>query len=461
MNETDNNEDFLQMIGRVKKMTRMIAEEEIGNNPLEEGSRKKEADLKQLNYDMFSHIKNVIDSFTILDDADLKEIHLDEENTSDEYIAGAVKEKLTSLGDIQVFYILAAQIIYLFDSGKNEICPENEYRLLYLKVRSKHSNDNRFNDVFYVNCRDDFYILTDHISDMTLLRYLDIFWQDFTDEFRHENGNLNLQDEMSERLFRLQNELRSKGDNKSIQELINDDINRGRIFFKTTFNNGAITFLDFLGWKGIWQTNKNALNEVHELIEFTTEKANKLTDEILTDKSYSGLTTVLSISDTIAIFTPKIEELGLTIPHILNLHANLSNLILTKSTEKFYPVRGAISYGRYSIQKNLMIGPGIDECTDCHESCDWIGVHFTPRAELILRSQDIRSTYIMEYENIPVKPNYPKPEYCIRWSVPEEKFMMLIDNVKIMSSGISGKYLNTYNFLCYESQHNMKSEKIS
>ncbi len=42
---------------------------------------------------------------------------------------------------------------------------------------------------------------------------------------------------------------------------------------------GAVTFLDVLGWKGIWHENERAIELLHGLIADTREKAKIITDE--------------------------------------------------------------------------------------------------------------------------------------------------------------------------------------
>lgn len=72
---------------------------------------------------------------------------------------------------------------------------------------------------------------------------------------------------------------------------------------------------------------------------------------ILDDTNISKL---ISISDTIAIFTPK--SYNRSEVEIIDIHATISKYILEKSCENGYPIRGAICYGKYNIKHNVMVG---------------------------------------------------------------------------------------------------------
>lgn len=69
--------------------------------------------------------------------------------------------------------------------------------------------------------------------------------------------------------------------------------------------------------------------------------------------------------------------------------------------EQELPLRGAISYGQYSIKDNIMLGYVVDEAASWHESTDWIGVILTPSAQMITRDKELKS--ITTYDKIPFK----------------------------------------------------------
>ena len=42
------------------------------------------------------------------------------------------------------------------------------------------------------------------------------------------------------------------------------------------FNKGIVTFLDVLGWKGLWQSNKEAVTHLRDIVSFTRKRAKEL-----------------------------------------------------------------------------------------------------------------------------------------------------------------------------------------
>lgn len=138
---------------------------------------------------------------------------------------------------------------------------------------------------------------------------------------------------------------------------------------------GAVTFLDVLGWKGIWQREDNPIQILDGLREKLQENANTYGRG-----SNIGQTNVLSISDTIVLLTDVPETDN---PRdALNLHGRLSAETLFSSLEQGIPLRGATGYGEFSVNanNNIFVGKAIDETASWYEQADWIGVFMTPSA---------------------------------------------------------------------------------
>ena len=154
---------------------------------------------------------------------------------------------------------------------------------------------------------------------------------------------------------------------------------------------------------------------------------------------------LISISDTIAIFTPHID--GTDVKKLIEMHACLARFILEETACAQYPIRGAITYGEYNIKGNIMIGPGIDECASWHEKTDWIGVILSPSTQFQLPNT-YKSKNITPYDKIPFK-NKVSLKYCITWNLSDQKFNILTQKTKSMVPEISTKYLNTRDFLNY------------
>ena len=138
---------------------------------------------------------------------------------------------------------------------------------------------------------------------------------------------------------------------------------------------GAVAFLDVLGWKGIWQENKMAIESLHSLIIETRKKADTITREYSDQydelRGKEKITSVLSISDTITIFTSAPPIVA------IEIQARICSWLLEYAISQSIPLRGAISYGEYSIKDNIMLGYAVDEAASWHETTDWIGVVIT------------------------------------------------------------------------------------
>lgn len=212
---------------------------------------------------------------------------------------------------------------------------------------------------------------------------------------------------------------------------------------KVITDNGAVCFLDVLGWKGIWQQNSAAIESLHSLIIETTKKAEEISLEYSEEKEFRGkdvVTKVISISDTIAMFTsgtPKVT---------IEIQARICAWLIDYAFMQEIPLRGAISYGEYAIKENIMLGYAVDEAASWHELTDWIGVVLTPSAFFKVKGEEIQS--ICEYSNIPFKKSEKNLTLCVDWSLQDNTDSMRI----IYKKGphipqIAPKYLNTLAFL--------------
>ncbi|PEQ97743.1 MULTISPECIES: hypothetical protein [Bacillus cereus group] len=204
---------------------------------------------------------------------------------------------------------------------------------------------------------------------------------------------------------------------------------------------GAVSFLDVLGWKGIWKDDPNSIEKLQGLINEVRKKADEITTALteVNPRLRGVATEVLSISDTIVLFTPTDARTALTI------HAKICSYIIPESIKNKIPIRGATSYGRYTKDGNIMIGPAIDEAASWHESTNWIGVILAPSGQFELRNEYPGEW--TEYKKIPFKSKLSGLERCIYWEMEEDE---AIDQFKLMSPfvpGIAEKYLNTYEFM--------------
>ncbi len=132
---------------------------------------------------------------------------------------------------------------------------------------------------------------------------------------------------------------------------------------------GTVTFLDVLGWKGIWlrRDSQDVVTQLRKLVE-TAHKVVRGADE----------TTVLSISDTIVLLTPGDPGRG------LKLHGEVVVELICESILVGLPLRGATACGAFFTEKpSILVGAAIDEAASWHEATDWIGVIQTPSAFMV------------------------------------------------------------------------------
>lgn len=229
------------------------------------------------------------------------------------------------------------------------------------------------------------------------------------------------------------------------------------------FKKGAVTFLDVLGWKGIWRDSQargeqNALDKLSMLIDAIDNKAKAIAKtkdnpEFITkepkEKNDRGKTfevKTLSISDTIVILTPGPAA------EVIDIHCEVCSWALNKALNMGLPLRGAISYGVYDNKNNIMIGPAVDEAASWHESTDWIGVVLTPSVVYELKNKKPQN--VKKYDRIPYKSSAKGPDWCVKWNYKDDKGLNKTNDIYALFStksphmqDVAPKYLNTLEFL--------------
>lgn len=422
--------DELPEVGKIKSAMSKIANKgEALGAPLYDTDSKLADEIGNLCFAMFSLCKKALKSFTVLGNKELRKVRIDddEEGLSEE--AGFLLQGVIRENPLEVFSELVAQS-YLIKKPKTITVTD---RLYCANVFSRYSCETH--PVFFVEKDSKLFLFDKEITDITIKDYLQDYYFGGC-EIHLETVNTTLSDS-TKNFVEKQKFLHSFFES---QDGANQKCQNEYGFMK-----GAITFLDFLAWKGLWQGNQRneALKEVSELIDNFKTKLNDLSKELFPMAKNIDLSTLLSISDTIAIFTPKTSSI--TVTELLTLHADLSRHILESCVAKKYPIRGAVAYGDYSIVNNIMIGPGIDECASWHETGNWIGVHFSPTAQ-ILWNEDGKSRNVITGYKIPLK-NGLEAKYCIYWNVDKSDFDALALSTRALLPEISGKYTNTYKFL--------------
>lgn len=238
---------------------------------------------------------------------------------------------------------------------------------------------------------------------------------------------------------------------------------------------GAITFLDFLGWKGIWMNDYKNQVQSHKSEIFNCTSLQTLAKLIQTiEEIYQNENkeiTFISISDTIVLFLPCNNNDNDNY-NALKCHANVCNKILDLSAETGFALRGAITIGDYSHFKNIIVGPGVDECASWYEKANWLGVIFAPSAQFVIDEQrrkkqnghDVQNNKsphkvtsgdliswndekIVAYRQIPLKNGFHGIEYCVDWGNASSILNNVLKNTISLSCEIAIKYINTNKYL--------------
>lgn len=251
---------------------------------------------------------------------------------------------------------------------------------------------------------------------------------------------------------------------------------------------GVVSFLDILGWKGIWERKREAepLEKLKSLLD-DIKLATAIIHEKYLKNTFMKEQKILNISDTIAIFSEidmgsRIEkdfdtELkriawdtwwdktrdktldGTKIDLTLLTHAVILSSSISSSIKLHIPVRGVTCVGNYILDENQFLGPAIDEAAEWFDKCDWIGVNLTPSALFsingeIFNDSNARGTWV-QYP-VPSKKGPKWESFCVNWpffwypneSLPQRRKLLkqAFKDMGPIGPDIVGKFTNTLKF---------------
>jgi len=167
---------------------------------------------------------------------------------------------------------------------------------------------------------------------------------------------------------------------------------------------GVVTFLDVLGWKGVYDRQANAVDTLRRLVDGVRRHAKQMRGRINSDID------IQSISDTIAIFTACSKN---EISAAIEIHGELCQRLIPASIRAALPMRGATAYGNFEISQNIFVGKAVDEAASWHEQGNWIGVNLTPSAEFVFSRNNIKSAWISYAA--PIKVSVKWEPHCVNW----------------------------------------------
>jgi hypothetical protein len=187
--------------------------------------------------------------------------------------------------------------------------------------------------------------------------------------------------------------------------------------------NGAIAIIDILGYKdklykcSIEDIKQNTIDKLIRIIESANTIVNH--DRVRFNKfSNNNLihTTVIDylfFADSLLLYIECDDASFINQPeNSINSLCYATSLILGKAFENYIPLRGAISYGEFYIQKDpvIIIGKPIYSITQLERSQDWAGVVLSDD----LKNFDLPDPFITTYP-VPFKDNSNKEMRVINW----------------------------------------------
>ncbi len=213
---------------------------------------------------------------------------------------------------------------------------------------------------------------------------------------------------------------------------------------ETSRQSGVVTFLDVLGWKGVYDRQVNAVQGLKLLVEGVGNKAEEMRGRI------NSQVIIKSISDTIAIFTVCDDS---EVCKAIEIHGELCQWLIPESIRSGLPMRGATAYGDFEISDNIFVGKAVDEAASWHEQGNWIGVNLSPSADFIF-SQGTSSTSVWVKYLAPIKAAMKWNPHCVNWLTSWTEIEREKKNVrdKFRSMGpivpeVAPKFINTLLFI--------------
>lgn len=215
---------------------------------------------------------------------------------------------------------------------------------------------------------------------------------------------------------------------------------------------GSVTFIDVLGWKGIWRRGNPGQTVVFLELLFDTivDSSNRLFENHFPGKNPTDYLVIVGISDTIALMTKNIGNPLLE----MSLQASVLKLALEAGVCNGLPLRGATTYGHYRIgnRENILVGEAIDDAATWHEETNWCGVVLTPHAKGKYCKHELPIGWI-DYDKVPFKtgdiqwPCLDWRQWQLKGKTPEKAIADLIDQSDTLLPTVLNKYQNTLSFL--------------
>jgi hypothetical protein len=233
------------------------------------------------------------------------------------------------------------------------------------------------------------------------------------------------------------------------------------------FTNGAIAFIDILGFKGIWNRRdpKGMIDileaELKNVKSDYEERRNQSLQSIKTDTLEGALTVSMTkgitfhssiLSDTFVIGTKSnIPFIALT-----DVGFSISRLMLRLLQNDLF-IRGAISYGPYynNDDNTVFIGEAVDDVAQWFDKLNMIGVMATPKTHFLIESEGrplmdmLKIPHLYRAYKAPLK-NETLEINCLNWPafalITEDNLRSRFSKQSAFGLDVFEKYKNTEDF---------------
>ncbi|QDV92112.1 hypothetical protein RAS2_32260 [Phycisphaerae bacterium RAS2] len=238
---------------------------------------------------------------------------------------------------------------------------------------------------------------------------------------------------------------------------------------------GIVAILDALGAANYSDEEiMRFIDSREQVMQLLEEKALKIGDAIL-----PGMLKTFTFNDTVLIIL-RTRAIPPTLDQITKFFT-LMRKFFVDSLEYGILFRGAVALGEFYLNDdtNTVLGNAVTDAAAWYDKADWIGIHATPRASLIIQqmtqnsSQSKKEHLILNYA-VPVKDGRCIPLKAVNWpkvfnvpaltpcqsgEEPKEKLLQFLSNHRI-PFGTEGKFANTIAFFDYAMSTIQKSNPV-
>jgi hypothetical protein len=239
--------------------------------------------------------------------------------------------------------------------------------------------------------------------------------------------------------------------------------------------NGIVAILDALGAASYGDAEvKRFIDSRQVVLQLLSQKAEDVLGEIR-----APMITTFTFNDTVLI----ILRTGADEPRLNQISAffTIMRKFLVDSLAHRILFRGSIAIGTFyaNDETNTVMGQAVTDAAAWYDKADWIGVHATPRATLVIQrwlehNEGTKRNVMLDYD-VPLKRgsivrtkavNWPKVFFipsispCDGGMEPKEKLLEFLTQHQV-PWGAEGKFYNTIAFFDHAVKHIKKQERES